>query len=407
MGGKAALLLVCGFSILFMVVAKNFGNITTRAVTNVTDYYDQTVAHNIAVSGVNLAANQVFLDNKWDAGYDKMNFMNGKLDVNVDIIDAFQDIRRITSTGTFNGITHQVQIILSPSRFSKFAYYSIDEGGSIWWTNNDTVWGPFHTQDYMRAYQHPVFYGKATTKRDLKYYSSKKKDYPSFYGGFERGIDLPLPTDGLGPIESIADDDGYKFNGEDTVYLTFAKDSIRYKFEWDDPYNTVLGTDFAPNGVIFAKNAVVRLKGVVEGQYTVAVSGTTNAIGKVFLDNDIIYNKDPREYPGSTDLLGIVAKNNVIITDNSANSDDINIQASIYSETDGFGAENYNTRPPSGDINLLGGIIQHTRQAVGTFSSGATTHGFNKRYKYDDRLMHSYPPAFPGTGKYEIVSWLE
>jgi len=23
------------------------------------------------------------------------------------------------------------------------------------------------------------------------------------------------------------------------------------------------------------------------------------------------------------------------------------------------------------------------------------------------RLMHSYPPAFPGTGKYEIVSWLE
>ncbi len=407
MGGKAALFLVCGFSLLFMVVARNFGSITTRAVDNTVNYNDQTVSHNIAVSGANLAANQIFLDNKWDSGYDKINFMDGKLTVTVEVIDAFQDIRRITSVGTFRGITNQVQLVLSPSRFSKFAYYSVNEGGTIWWTGSDTVWGPFHTQDYMNVYQHPVFYGKATTKRSLKYYSSKKNDYPMFYNGFEQGVDLPLPTDGLSPIEAAADDNGYKFSGKDTVYLTFAGDSIRFRYQWNKKDTTVLTASLAPNGVIFAKNSVIRLKGTVKGQYTVAASSTNSSKGDVFLDDDIVYSKDPRIYPTSTDLLGIVAKNDIIITQNTANNNDININASMYSETKGFGAENYDTRPVSGNINLLGGIIQNTRAAVGTFSGGVTNHGFNKRYKYDDRLMHSYPPAFPGTGKYEIVSWLE
>jgi len=406
MGGKAALFLVCGFSLLFMVVAKNFGNITTRAVDNIVDYHDETIAHNIAVSGANMAANEVFLDNDWDVGYDKRNFMGGYLDVVVEILDEFQDIRRITSTGSFRDVTHQVQVTLSPSRFSKFAYYSINEGGTIWWTGNDTVWGPFHTQDYMRVKAHPVFYGKATTKRSLIYYDSKKKDYPRFFNGFEQGVNLALPTDGLSPIEAAADDNGYKFVSKDTVYLTFDEDSIRYRYQWNTADTTVLTASLAPNGVIFAKNSVVRLKGTVKGQYTVAVSGSSGK-GKVFLDDDIVFFKDPRIYPNSTDLLGIVAKNHILITENTANNDDINIHASMYSESYGFGAENYNTRPVSGDINLLGGIIQNIRQAVGTFSGSTTTHGFNKRYRYDDRLMHSYPPAFPGTGKYEIVSWLE
>ena len=407
MGGKAALFLVCGFSLLFMVVAKNFGNITTRAVDNVVDYHDETVAHNIAVSGANLAANQIFLNNSWNAGYENTTFMNGKLDVTVAIINEFEDIKKVTSIGTFNGVAHQVEVTLSPSRFSKFAYYSVSEGGTIWWTNNDTVWGPFHTQDYMRAKLHPVFYGKATTKRSLLYATSKKNDYPKFYSGFEQGVDLPLPTDGLTPIEAIADDDGYKFESKDTVYLTFDEDSIKIRYQWNAKDTTVLTSGLAPNGVIFAKNSVVRLKGVVKGQYTVAVSGSTTSKGKVFLDDNIVYFKDPLVYSNSTDLLGIVAKNEILITQNSANNNHINIHASIYSESKGFGAENYNTRPVSGNINLVGGIIQNIRQAVGTTSGSNIVSGFAKRYKYDVRLMKSYPPAFPGTGKYEIVSWLE
>ena len=106
-------------------------------------------------------------------------------------------------------------------------------------------------------------------------------------------------------------------------------------------------------------------------------------------------------------MLGIIAKNEIYVTNNSANNSSIDIHGSLYSESKGFGAENYDTRPVSGSINLLGGIVQNTRQAVGTFSSGVINHGFSKRYRYDERLMFSSPPMYPGTGAFEIVSWLE
>lgn len=406
MGGKAILLLVVGFGLVFLVVTRNFGSIATRAVDNMVEYTNETVAHDIAVSGANMAANAIFLDNSWTTGYNNIDFNDGKLNVNVQIIDAFKNIRKITSLGTFAGITRQVEVTLSPSKFSKFAYYSVSEGGSIWWTNNDTVWGPFHTQDYIRCYRHPAFYGKTTTKKSLKYYTSKSNDEPHFYGGFDQGVDLPLPTDGLSPIETEADNGGYKFTNKDTVYLTFAGDSIKYKFQYAKPDTTVLASIFAPNGVIFAKDAILRIKGTVKGQYSVAASGSGSK-GTIYIDDDIVYSQDPQIYPSSSDLLGIVAKNNVLITDNIANLTNININASIYSESGGFGAQNYLTRLPSGDINLLGGIIQNTRQAVGTFNSWGVVSGFNKSYEYDNRLLIASPPAFPGTGSFEIVSWLE
>ena len=106
-------------------------------------------------------------------------------------------------------------------------------------------------------------------------------------------------------------------------------------------------------------------------------------------------------------MLGIVAGNKVLITDNTANHADINIHASIYSEKGGFGADNYDTRPISGNINLVGGIIQDERQPVGTFGSGGIKSGFAKRYKYDERLMLISPPFYPGTGGLEVVSWFE
>lgn len=404
MAGKASLFLVVGFSLIFLTIGKNFGGLSTSAVDNLTDYYTETVAHNIAATGANMAANKMFLDPTWTAGYNKVKYFSGNLDVDINILDAFKNIRQISSTGSFNGVTSTVSVTLQPSKFSKFAYYSISEGGTIWWISSDTVWGPFHTQDYLRCAGSPVFWGKATTKRKLIKYD--KYTNPKFYGGFEKGVDLPLPTDGLTPIENAADAGGYKFTGNDTVYITFVRDSIQYRFAYSGPTTTVLASSFAPNGVIFAKNSVLRLQGTVKGQYSVVASGTSGK-GNIFLDDDIVYDTDPRVDPSSQDMLGIIAKNKILITENAANNNGINIHGSIYSESAGFGAENYNTRPVSGNINLLGGIVQNTRQPVGTFSGSTINHGFAKRYRYDERLMFSSPPMYPGTGAFEIVSWLE
>jgi hypothetical protein len=409
MAGKATFLVIIGFTLLFMIAIKNFGSISTDAVGNMVTYYTEMIAHNIAVSGANLAANQIFVDPTWTAGYSDKSFSGGKLDVSVQIVDAYKNIRQITATGLYHGLTSTVIVTLSPSKFSKFAYYSVSEGGTIWWNASDTVWGPIHTQDNLRAANHPTFYGKASSLKSLLYYTNQKTDKPNFLGGYEPGVNLPLPTSAVDEMETAADAGGLKFTNKDTVYMYFVNDSLKYKFSYGTSYTTVYLPDASSNGMIFAKNAVVRLKGTVKGQYTIGCNSTTTSTGKgtVWLDDDIVYNKDPRLFPNSVDMLGICAENNVWLTKNTANNSSIDVQASVYCEKGGFGAEDYDSRPVSGNINLLGGIIQKTRAAVGTFSGSAINHGFAKRYKYDERFMIASPPFFPGTGGFEIVSWLE
>jgi hypothetical protein len=79
----------------------------------------------------------------------------------------------------------------------------------------------------------------------------------------------------------------------------------------------------------------------------------------------------------------------------------------MFCETEGFGAQDHDTRPVSGNINLLGGLSQYFRKPVGTFSGSTTVSGFAKQYTYDGRLRDISPPYFPGTGGFKIVSWLE
>ena len=206
-------------------------------------------------------------------------------------------------------------------------------------------------------------------------------------------------------IQSLASDDGHVFSGKDTVYVTFVGDSIKYRFKYNDPETTELASSFAPNGIIYAENSILRLKGEVKGQYTVACNGTAPK-GNIYLDDNITYHSDPRINPDSKDLLGIVSKNNVLITNNLANQSSITVHASIYCEKAGFGAGWSAFTKPNGNIDLLGGIQNYSRVQIGVIK-GSEIWGFNRRYKYDNRLMIASPPGYPGTGQLEIVSWFE
>jgi hypothetical protein len=156
--GKLSLYLVLGFSLLYMIMGNNSNKMATQTVENMADYNAKTVAHNLAVSAANLACNEIFLDDTWDTGISKTDFLGGEIEGNITIIDKVRNLRKLTTRGTYGGVTSQVEVLFQPSSFSKFAYYSSNEGGTIWWTKNDTVWGPFQTQDYMRVSQHPVFF---------------------------------------------------------------------------------------------------------------------------------------------------------------------------------------------------------------------------------------------------------
>ncbi len=406
MNGKATLLVVVGFSLIFLVVGRNLGNISNRAIDNSVDYYNQTVAHELAVSAANLAANKIFFDNAWDKGFSKLKLKGGEISASVVIENAVKNIRKIVAVGEFMNEKHTVEVLLAPSSFSKFAYMSTDDPTNLYWTDKDTIYGPFHSQGNINAYRHPVFWGKATTKGKVHYYESEAKDKPYFYGGFEEGVDLPLPNDGVSNVEGAATTGGkiFNLNSDETFYLTFKGDSINYKIVKTTLLVTTTITDvtlpaatFSSNGTIFVKGGNVKMKGVVKGQFTV---GTDKS---VYLEDDVVYNSDPRVNPASTDILGIVSKNDVRITENTANKNNINVHASIFCENGGFGAGWSSFLVDCGKINLLGGIQNKSRVQIGVINGG----GFTRAYKYDKRLALMSPPFYPGTGIFEIVSWHE
>ena len=65
MSGKALLILVVGFTIIFLVMGYFWGGLATQSTDNHVSYYKTTIAHNIAVSGANIGLQKVIADSEW------------------------------------------------------------------------------------------------------------------------------------------------------------------------------------------------------------------------------------------------------------------------------------------------------------------------------------------------------
>jgi len=225
MGGKGTLLVVMGFAISFLVFGRNFLNLTKRSSDNVYDYYSETKAQNIAVSAANLACNELYKNKNWDEGFDKTEYQGGSF--KVEVRDTLVESKVVEATGYFNDISKKVLIVLQPSSYAKFAWYTGNMSSKIF-INGDTVWGPFHTQSHLNVGGNAVFWGKTTTLKGLKYVD--KNAEPKFYGGIEHGVDIPLPVNYQFDAERNAAIDGVKNHGgasyfeKTDLWLTFFDD---------------------------------------------------------------------------------------------------------------------------------------------------------------------------------------
>ena len=401
--GRSALMLVLGMCMIFVMIAPNLNHSASFSYQNYVDYYSAETVHDLAESAANMAANAVFLNPSWRGGFATKSFWGGTYKATVQKYPADTNKIMINAIATFQSAAETVQVLLQPSSFSKFAYYSQIEG-AIYWITGDTVWGPFHTEDVMQISGSPVFYGKVTAKKG----TNPTKSSAKFYGGYQSGVGISVPAD-FSQVSTAASAGGKVISSGD-LYIKFVQDSIYWKTSAGGSYTHAYLPTYAPNGVIYVASGNIHVLGTFKGQATICANGTSGSTskGNVYLDDNVQYNTDPRTNPASSDMLGIVAENNIIITDNTPNRSDINIQASLFSMTGGLFAENYDDRPLSGTINLLGGISQQQRQPVGTFSgSGTLTSGFHKNYQYDNRFLVSSPPAFPNTGLFEVLSWKE
>jgi hypothetical protein len=401
--GKVALLMVVSFGIALGIILPNSYRNANFAYDNYIAYLEDTHAHNIAVSAVNMAADTLFWNKTWRTGFTNVNYAGGKFSVTVK--DTNTTWVKLTAVGTFQDSTEMVQIILQPGNFAQFGYYSNIEG-SIYWITGDTVWGRMHSQSTLNISGSPVFMGKVTTKSG----TNPKKSSAKFLGGYQSGVDIPLPAD-LSSVTAAATSGGKVYSAGD-LWITLKGDSVLWKTSATGTVTRTTISAYAPNGVINVSNGNLYLQGTFSGRATICATGTSPK-GNVYIEDNVLYQNNPTSDPTVTNMLGIVAQNNIIVSDNVANGTDCEIDAALFCLNGGMTAQNYNrstgTSPPvlRGRLTLLGGITQYQRGAVGTSSGGTIATGYLKNYKYDERLGISFPPFFPLTGKYQIISWLE
>ncbi len=401
--GKYSIMLVFALAVMLGVILPNVHGLGHRSVENFLNYAMQTQSHNLAVSGANAAATHIFLEPDWRSGFEEMEVNGGTYDVDVTNLDSNRI--QILSVGRMGDeYEDTVLVILQGSSFSKYAYYSKVEG-SITWITGDTVWGPFHTQDKMKISGSPVFKGKASAKLG----TNPTTTAAIFEGGFVKGVNVDLPLD-LDYTRTGATSGGRMFASGD-LWLNFNGANVEWKTSAAGATTTTAISDFTSNGVILVDAGNVHVQGTLNGRVTVcAQAGGVAGAGNIYIDDDVKYTNNPTTGP-STNILGLIAENNVTITDNAANNSNVTIQAAIFCHKGGFNAQNHSSRPVAGKINLLGGIVQYQRGAVGTYSSSSGTptisSGFLKNYRYDDRFYVDTPPFYPWTGGYSILSWRE
>lgn len=399
--GKYALIMVFALTVMLGILMPNVFRAGYQSSQNYLNYEIHTVAHNNASSGANVALSSFFFDTTWRSGLSSMPLNGGTYSVSVSNINGNQI--QFRSIGVFQNTRDTVTVVVQPGNFASYGYYSKVEG-NITWVTGDTIWGPFHTQSTMKISGTPVFWGRVSAFNG----TNPRNSTAIFKNGYITGENIDLPLD-LHAAENAAISGGKLFSSGD-VWLTFNGNSVTWKTSANGAATTTPLSTFAPNGIITTSSGNMHIQGVVDARLTLCAEGTSPTGGSIYIDDDIVYGHDPRT-TSTTDMLGLLADNNVIITDDSANHSNVNVQASIFCRTGGLTAENYSSRGVSGSLNLLGGVIQYQRGAVGTFNSSGgvvtITSGFKKNYIYDTRFATTSPPYFPFTGKYQLVSWYE
>lgn len=142
----------------------------------------------------------------------------------------------------------------------------------------------------------------------------------------------------------------------------------------------------------------IHVDGFVVMEGTVKGRATVGCKYDVHLSNNLVYSDMAQ------DVLGIVAKEDIIVESRTNTSQDRTIHATMMALNGSFTVDKYNQGSPRGTLHLFGGIIQRTRGAVGTGSASQVSTGYAKDYRYDDKLITRPPLNFPNTGEVYIVN---
>ncbi len=320
----------------------------------------------------------------------------------------------------------------SPKCAEEKTYYpETSECELIVFASGDSIEGPMHTNDAPCLYNGTISFGRSGhTPPDVvefykglntspecggtgKYYTATKS-----YIKKGEGAEWLEPPKSDKSLETYALEED-EFSGVTTLELNGSTNKIMV-------HNAALPggkeeIEWPSNGLIWVKAAGAcgytykPLKSDESNETThetncanVYVSGTYSKPLTIGSGNDVIINGEIYPYgqkgvepPTGTATLGLIANNFVRVyhpcennTNGSGSLQEPWIYAAILSTTHSFVVDNYNCGAKLGDLKVYGAIAQNYRGIVGTVNGTTVVTGYNKNYKYDERLAVDEPPYF-------------
>lgn len=314
----------------------------------------------------------------------------------------------IFSIGIANGVRRIVVLDgIHRRSWAKYAlWYGADQFGT-WFISGEKFRGPVHANPQVNFSGDPEFFEPLTSSHHT-------------YGGitnlvtFHKGFDLNAPLGSMASVDfqSLRSRASLTLTGETSIAIAGADLLVSNpRRGWADEPVSLHGENLvyietAPDGD--HRMGDVYVGGTLDGRLTIA------AEHDIRITDHLHYAAHPTN--NSADALGLVAGRDVRIETEAP--DDTTVFAHIMatgsatsSTTDGmFYVDDYNKAPARGVLSVYGGIVQHTRGPVGTFSrwTGNMLSGFAKNYEFDARFIADPPPHYPVIeDEYDWTAWRE
>ena len=423
MFGKGALIMVMGAVIIFSLYQLKLNRSILSTTDNFNRQYTKTTLEAAAQSAMNYAVNDI-LKSPTGSTLDKNYFIYSHNctsqvvvkstgnDVKASVVSNGWVVDEFDAEKMRRAQDSVVALFTSESSMSKYGWWTDNENG-VFWITGDTVWGRMHSNSMIHTSGSPVFEKKLTSSLGIN--PKVKFSSAVFNGGYEKIEQQDMPTD-MSDLENraTAGNGGAAVNTmclyDQTLALEFFDDGTVGRTT-GGVTDTVLLSAIAPTGAIWS-TAEVRVKGKVNGQVSILAED-------IWIDDDIVMAVDPMTNPMSDDVLGLIARDDIFVTNNTANNTNCVIQAGLCAIDGSFQAEDAPSRPVSGTLTIYGSIAQKKRGAIGKFNNSNTiTHGFLKSYYHDKRFDPDYqddpnvnyisPPGYPKLpGNLSLVYWWE
>ncbi len=414
--GKAGILYVLGFAMILGTIGRNLSKYTVDTEGNMAAYCDGAVSHNIALAGANTALTRFYNDRTWSGAFTQ-NYTTPGLQgssavtlTNSGIVATLQSVSSYNTWWAPGGVIHDtVRVYFSvndSSSFAIYAWFTAFSGNDQFWYGGDTVWGTVRSNGGLHmGTGTEVFNGRVMLAKNITGPGSPVYNQ----GPPVKTVGQPLPSD-LATVSSAAASGGKFYTGDQNVrfYPGSGAAGDGYVSVRNAATNALVDSFQISasgfNGAIWVVGDVHVLGGTVDGRLSIGSSQN------IYIQNGgIRYEQDPLLGP-SSDVLGLMATNNITIAQNSSTYDPANwpncrIDAAMMALNGSFSAL---SPGGTGLLQVTGSVIEGSK---GSIMGSNGKDGYVKRYHWDERFADpsQRPPFFPGFGPktYQITNWWE